>query len=131
MRNRVNRTVNCETANISKTVNAAVRQIEDIHFIDERLTKDALIRACECADSNTIKHYRPDGSECFSVDKGYYLAEILYRGTTTDSGIIVDAWLKSTTHRNVILDASYSHSACGIAMVQGSDGYYYCCIGFR
>lgn len=33
MRNSVNRKVNCETANISKTVNAAVRQAEDIRRI--------------------------------------------------------------------------------------------------
>jgi hypothetical protein len=33
MRNSVNRQVNCETANITKTVNAAARQIEDIKFI--------------------------------------------------------------------------------------------------
>lgn len=33
MRNSVNRKVNCETANISKTVNAAVRQVEDIELI--------------------------------------------------------------------------------------------------
>ncbi|MDD6194426.1 MAG: DNA-binding protein WhiA [Lachnospiraceae bacterium] len=33
MRNSVNRKVNCETANISKTVNAAVRQVEDIQYI--------------------------------------------------------------------------------------------------
>ncbi len=33
MRNSVNRKVNCETANISKTVNAAVRQVEDIQLI--------------------------------------------------------------------------------------------------
>lgn len=33
MRNSVNRRVNCETANIGKTVNAAVRQMEDILFI--------------------------------------------------------------------------------------------------
>ena len=33
MRNSINRKVNCETANISKTVNAASRQIEDIMFI--------------------------------------------------------------------------------------------------
>ena len=33
MRNIVNRRVNCETANINKTVNAAVKQIEDIEFI--------------------------------------------------------------------------------------------------
>ncbi len=35
MRNSVNRRVNCETANINKTVSAAVRQIEDIQFIEE------------------------------------------------------------------------------------------------
>lgn len=33
MRNNVNRLVNCETANLSKTVDAAVRQIECIKFI--------------------------------------------------------------------------------------------------
>ena len=33
MRNSINRRVNCETANISKTVNAATRQIGDIEFL--------------------------------------------------------------------------------------------------
>lgn len=33
MRNNVNRLVNCETANLNKTVNAAVRQVECIKFI--------------------------------------------------------------------------------------------------
>ena len=35
MRNSVNRRVNCETANITKTVNAAARQIEDITYIKD------------------------------------------------------------------------------------------------
>ncbi|MFR4352862.1 MAG: DNA-binding protein WhiA [Roseburia sp.] len=35
MRNSVNRKVNCETANISKTVNAAVKQLRDIEYIRE------------------------------------------------------------------------------------------------
>lgn len=35
MRNSVNRKVNCETANISKTVNAAVQQLQDIEYIRE------------------------------------------------------------------------------------------------
>jgi DNA-binding protein WhiA len=35
LRNQVNRLVNCETANLNKTVNAAVKQVEDIRFIDE------------------------------------------------------------------------------------------------
>jgi cell division protein WhiA len=37
MRNNVNRLVNCETANLSKTVNAAVRQIENIKYIEEKM----------------------------------------------------------------------------------------------
>lgn len=37
MRNSVNRKVNCETANINKTVTAAVRQIEDITYIKDQM----------------------------------------------------------------------------------------------
>lgn len=42
MRNSVNRKVNCETANISKTVNAAVKQVEDILYIKEKAGFDSL-----------------------------------------------------------------------------------------
>jgi DNA-binding protein WhiA len=42
MRNSVNRQVNCETANISKTVNAAVKQIADIELIMETEGLDSL-----------------------------------------------------------------------------------------
>ena len=35
MRNSVNRQVNCETANIHKTVSAAVRQLEDIRYLQK------------------------------------------------------------------------------------------------
>lgn len=53
MRNTVNRKVNCETANINKTVNAAVNQVEDIlyirdtaglHTLPENLEETALLR---------------------------------------------------------------------------------------
>ena len=37
MRNNVNRLVNCETANLSKTVNASVRQIESIKLIEREI----------------------------------------------------------------------------------------------
>ena len=37
MRNSVNRLVNCETANLNKTVNAAMRQVENIKFIDQEI----------------------------------------------------------------------------------------------
>ncbi len=37
MRNSVNRKVNCETANINKTVSAAVKQVEDIKYIRDTI----------------------------------------------------------------------------------------------
>lgn len=37
MRNNVNRLVNCETANLSKTVNAAIRQVESIRLIQSEI----------------------------------------------------------------------------------------------
>ncbi|RKD30323.1 DNA-binding protein WhiA [Lacrimispora algidixylanolytica] len=42
MRNSVNRQVNCETANINKTVSAAVKQIEDIEYIKDTIGLDDL-----------------------------------------------------------------------------------------
>lgn len=37
MRNSVNRLVNCETANLNKTIGAAIRQVENIKYIDSIL----------------------------------------------------------------------------------------------
>ena len=45
MRNQVNRLVNCETANLAKTVNAAVRQIEGIRLLISRRGIDSLPRS--------------------------------------------------------------------------------------
>lgn len=42
MRNSVNRLVNCETANLNKTIDAAAKQIENIIYIDERVGLSAL-----------------------------------------------------------------------------------------
>lgn len=42
VRNSVNRQVNCETANLNRTVSAAVKQIEDINYIKETVGLDSL-----------------------------------------------------------------------------------------
>jgi len=42
MRNDVNRLVNCETANLEKTVKASVRQIENIRYIRDNMGFDSL-----------------------------------------------------------------------------------------
>lgn len=45
MRNAVNRKVNCETANINKTVSAAVKQVEDILYIRDTIGLENLSEA--------------------------------------------------------------------------------------
>ncbi len=47
MRNNVNRIVNCETANLNKTVSAAVRQIHDIEYIQDAVGLDTLPESLE------------------------------------------------------------------------------------
>ncbi|AYC30112.1 DNA-binding protein WhiA [Paenisporosarcina cavernae] len=42
MRNSVNRLVNCETANLNKTIGAALRQVENIRYIDNAIGLDQL-----------------------------------------------------------------------------------------
>ena len=42
IRNNVNRAINCESANIDKTVRASMRQIRDIQLIEAQMGLDAL-----------------------------------------------------------------------------------------
>ena len=42
IRNSVNRKVNCEAANLNKTINAAVKQTEDIEYIRQRIGFESL-----------------------------------------------------------------------------------------
>jgi len=42
MRNNVNRIVNCETANLTKTINASVKQIENIEYIRDTIGLNSL-----------------------------------------------------------------------------------------
>lgn len=60
MREDVQRKVNCETANINKTVSAAVRQIEDIICIRDRIGLNSLPAAlCEVAK---LRLEKPDAT---------------------------------------------------------------------
>lgn len=60
MRNNVNRVVNCETANISKTVNAASRQLESINIIDRK--KGLLSLPNDLYEAATLRLANPDMS---------------------------------------------------------------------
>ena len=46
MRNDVNRKVNCETANLNKTISAAVKQTRDIEYIRDTVGLSSLKEGC-------------------------------------------------------------------------------------
>lgn len=72
MRNQVNRIVNCETANLEKTVNASLRQVENIKFIAEMRGLESLPKnLCEIA---CLRLENPDVS---LVELGQMLNPIL------------------------------------------------------
>lgn len=56
MRNNVNRIVNCETANLSKTVQASMRQVEMINFIDRRIGVQHLPKGLRDIAVERLKH---------------------------------------------------------------------------
>ena len=60
MRNQVNRQVNCEAANISKTVKAAAKQIEDIIYIRDNIGFGNLSEGLRDIAKLRIEH--PDAS---------------------------------------------------------------------
>ena len=60
MRGSVNRQVNCETANINKTVSAAVKQTRDITFIKETIGFDSLPK--NLADVARARLERPEAT---------------------------------------------------------------------
>ena len=60
MRNNVNRKVNCETANLNKTVNAAVKQIEDIELILTKMDLSQLPQSL--SDIAALRLDYPDAS---------------------------------------------------------------------
>lgn len=60
MRNSINRQVNCETANINKTVAAATKQIEDIQYIKDTIGFSKLSEGLEEIARLRLEH--PDAS---------------------------------------------------------------------
>ncbi|TCP24868.1 hypothetical protein EV207_12341 [Scopulibacillus darangshiensis] len=56
MRNSVNRLVNCETANLNKTVSAAMKQIENIRLIEQEMGLDQLPERLREIAELRVKH---------------------------------------------------------------------------
>ncbi len=70
MRNDINRKVNCETANLNKVVEAAVKQVEDIRFIEKAIGLSELPKQLE--ELARIRLAYPDKS---LKELGTYLSE--------------------------------------------------------
>ncbi|EGL14450.1 hypothetical protein HMPREF9413_0349 [Paenibacillus sp. HGF7] len=56
MRNSVNRIVNCETANLNKTIGAAVRQIDNIRLIEREVGLESLPEKLREVAEIRVKH---------------------------------------------------------------------------
>ena len=70
MRNHVNRVVNCETANIEKTVKAAGKQLAVIKYIDETLGLDKLTLTLQEAAHLRLEHTEANLSELAELAGG-------------------------------------------------------------
>jgi len=78
MRNSVNRLVNCETANLNKTIKASVRQVERIKLIDDTIGLDSLpVRLREIAKTR-LEHPEVTLKE---------LGELIPSGKLSKSGV--------------------------------------------
>lgn len=78
MRNSVNRLVNCETANLNKTIGAALRQVENIRFINDTVGLEILPGKLREIAELRLKHQDVTLKE---------LGEMLEGGKVSKSGI--------------------------------------------
>ncbi|EOT43372.1 DNA-binding protein WhiA [Enterococcus dispar] len=78
MRNSVNRLVNCETANLNKTIDAASKQIENIEFIEQRVGLQALPEKLQEIAELRLEHPEVSLKE---------LGEMIPSGAISKSGI--------------------------------------------
>ena len=78
MRNSVNRLVNCETANMNKTIDAASKQIENIEFIENRVGLQALPEKLQEIAELRLEHPEVSLKE---------LGEMIPSGAISKSGI--------------------------------------------
>ena len=87
---------------------------------NKTLAKAADVRATEIVVS--FSHTRPDGSEWWSAGAQTQMGENLAFGQTSATEV-VEAWMKSSTHRGNILSSSYS--VIGVSCYYCNGVYYW------
>lgn len=93
--------------------------------LDTKLCKAAKCRSKEIV--NFFDHYRPDGTECFTVLEEYGIsyracAENIAAGQSSPKAV-VSGWMHSSGHRKNILTGRYRK--LGIACTKVGDAYRY------
>lgn len=78
MRNSVNRLVNCETANLNKTIGASLRQVENIKYIDQMIGIEQLPDKLREIARLRVEHQEVTLKE---------LGEMVSTGTVSKSGV--------------------------------------------
>lgn len=84
------------------------------------LTSAGQVRAQECED--LFSHTRPDGSDWYTVNETIMFGENLSMGYDTADDV-VQAWMDSQTHRELIYDEEFQ--TCGVGIYKGKDNIMY------
>lgn len=84
------------------------------------LTSAGQVRAQECEDY--FSHTRPDGTDWYTVNETIMFGENLSMGYETADDV-VQAWMDSPTHRDLICDEGFQ--TCGIGIYKGKDDIVY------
>ncbi len=94
------------------------------------LNKYAQIRAKEI--TKKFSHMRPNGSDCFTAVRGSYkfLGENIAAGQRSAKAV-VDAWMKSPTHRENIMNPRFKEMGVGCVYVESSKYKYFWAQFFR
>ena len=91
----------------------------------DRLAQDASVRTDEVMIN--WSHTRPNGTDWYTLDPEYMYGEILANQYTKATNV-VQAWLNSSAHKNVMLGNTYTQM--GLAAKQNSDGCWYYTVEF-
>ncbi len=99
-------------------IERAKGNVQQLRLADD-LNKYAQIRAKEI--TKKFSHMRPNGSDCFSVVRGYYkfLGENIAAGQRSAKDVVA-SWMKSPTHRENILNPRFREMGIGYVYVENS-----------
>jgi len=88
-------------------------------YENESLKATSSTRARECA--TLFSHTRPDGSVWYTAGNGDSYGETLAKNIS-DSNELVDRWMKSPSHRAVLMDSHYSTIA--VSAYRSESGFF-------